>query len=317
MRSSMAVLVALSLALGCRSGAPAPAVEVDAAASSAKVRALVDDAAHAIEAHYVFPEVGARMVAALREHAGRGDYDALATPQALAARVTDDLRAVSHDRHMMLEHLDGPPPPMGMPSLPNHGIHRGEPSGKIATVVVDAFEPAPVSREAIAEVMTSVADADALVIDVRKNHGGDPYAVALLVSYLFDDAPVHVNDMYWHDDDSTQQFWTTPGVAGKRFGSKKPVFVLTSEETFSAAEEFAYDLQCLHRAVIVGATTKGGAHPVFVQALDGGYSLRVPTGRAINPITHADWEGTGVVPDVRSTADEAMGVALRLAASKT
>jgi C-terminal processing protease CtpA/Prc len=166
----------------------------------------------------------------------------------------------------------------------------------------------------VAEVMAAIADAPALVIDVRKNHGGDPAAVALLASYLFDDAPVHLDDMFWHDDGSTQQFWTTPAVKGRRFGGKKPVFVVTSEETFSAAEELAYDLQSLRRAIIVGAKTRGGAHPVFVQALDGGFSMRVPMGRAINPVTKTDWEGTGVVPDVASSADDAMTTALRLAA---
>ena len=302
---------------GCRSEQRAP-VAADASSSPAiDVKKLVDDVARGIEAHYVFPDVGARMVAGMRARAEKGAYDAFASADDLAARITDDLRAVSKDRHMMLEHFDEPPPPMGMPASADHGIHRGDStSAGVAVVVIDAFEPASTSRGAIAGVMSSVADASALVIDLREDHGGDPDTVALVASYLFDDAPVHLNDMFWHDDGSTQQFWTSPSVAGRRFGGKKPVFVLTSEQTFSAAEELAYDLQCLRRAVIVGATTKGGAHPVFVQALDGGFSLRVPTGRAINPITHTDWEGTGVVPDVPAASADALRVALELAASK-
>jgi C-terminal processing protease CtpA/Prc len=258
------------------------------------------------------------MTALLRQNAERGDYDTLAPADVLGARITDDLRSISHDRHLLLEHFDGPPPPMGMPTSPDHGIRRlPDAPGKVAVLVFDAFEPGGPARDAMADAMRSIADANALVIDLRKNHGGDPAAVTFVASYLFDDKPVHINDLYWHDDGTTQPFWTNPSVPGKRFGGSKPVFVLTSEETFSAAEEFAYDLQAQRRAVIVGATTKGGAHPVFVQSLDDGFSLRMPMGRAINPITKTDWEGTGVVPDVSTAADKAMDVALRLAAAKT
>ena len=104
-----------------------------------------------------------------------------------------------------------------------------------------------------------MADADALVIDLRDNFGGDPATVALVASYLFDTTPVHHNDLWWRDGNETSSFYTLREVPGKRFGPKKPVFVLTSHETISAGEEFAYDLQCLHRAVIVGEPTRGGA----------------------------------------------------------
>src|SRR6185295_17800434 len=111
-------------------------------------------------------------------------------------------------------------------------------------------------------------------------------------------------------------FFTDPHVDGKKFGPDKPVFVLTSARTFSAAEEFTYNLQARTRATIVGETTGGGAHPGGVASLARGFSAFIPSGRAINPITHTNWEGTGVVPDVRVPADQALDTAQKLAATR-
>lgn len=118
----------------------------------------------------------------------------------------------------------------------------------------------------------------------------------------------------WREGDRTEEFWTTKEVAGKRFGQRKPVFVLTSKRTFSGAEEFSYSLKSLQRATIVGETTGGGAHPGGPQRINEHFSVWVPAGRAINPITKANWEGTGVVPDVAVPADKALERALELAA---
>ena len=161
-------------------------------------------------------------------------------------------------------------------------------------------------RQAISSHMSQVADADALLLDLRGNGGGDPATVAVVASYLFDDQPVHLNDMFRRDTGETRQFWTHARVAGKRFGARKPIYVLTSNRTFSGGEELAYDLQSLRRAVIVGETTGGGAHPVQRYPLDDGFSIGVPWGRPINPVTKTNWEGTGVIPDVKVPAAEAL-----------
>jgi retinol-binding protein 3 len=133
--------------------------------------------------------------------------------------------------------------------------------------------------------------------------------VALITSYLFGAEPVHLNDIYNRPNDSTTQYWTRSYVPGRRFGARKPVYVLTSSHTFSAAEEFTYNLKNLKRATIVGETTGGGAHPGEHVALAARFAMFVPTGRAINPITKTNWEGTGVAPDVQAPADRAFDVA--------
>ena len=133
--------------------------------------------------------------------------------------------------------------------------------------------------------------------------------VALISSYLFGAEPVHLNDLYWREGDSTHQWWTLPYVPGKRYGDKRPVFLLTAKRTFSAAEEFTYNLKNLKRATIVGETTGGGAHPGGGRRVNAHFMVWVPSGRAINPYSKTNWEGTGVKPDIDVPADQALKVA--------
>jgi hypothetical protein len=283
---------------------------------NAKSRRLVEGIAREIEAPYVFPEVGQRMIVALRDHAARGHYDNIPQADVLSAAITKDLRDVSHDLHLRVFFGPTRPLPSQRPRderlAESRRINFGfgpidRLPGNVAHLVINGFVPAAAAvREAIAGFMTRVADADALLVDLRENHGGDPATVALIASYLFDSTPVHLNDMYRRDDGSTRQFWTLRDLPGKRLGSKKPVYVLTSKQTFSGGEELAYDLQCLRRALVVGETTGGGANPAAPHDLGDGFRIAVPWGRPINPITKTNWEQVGVIPDVKVPAPAAL-----------
>ena len=196
----------------------------------------------------------------------------------------------------------------------NHGFERAERlEGNIGYLEVRSFMSGAAAAEpTIAGAMAFLADTDALIVDVRRNGGGNPETVALLSSYLFDQR-THLNDLYWRERGRTDEFWTRDAVKGRRYGQRKPVYVLTSARTFSGAEEFANNLKALERATIVGETTGGGAHPGGTQRVGAHFALWVPTGRAINPITKTNWEGTGVVPDVAVPADQALEKAKELA----
>lgn len=124
--------------------------------------------------------------------------------------------------------------------------------------------------------------------------------VALIISYVFNSEPVHLNNFYSREDHFISQSWTLPYVPGKRY-IDKPVFVLTSGRTFSAAEEFAYNLKNLNRATIIGEVTGGGANPGKIHQLTKHFSVFIPDGRAINPISQTNWEGKGVIPDIETT----------------
>src|SRR4029453_13265256 len=82
---------------------------------------------------------------------------------------------------------------------------------------------------------------------------------------------------------------------------------------FSVGEQFSYDLKMLKRATLIGETTGGGAHPMSPHRIDDHFVMRVPVGRFINPVSKTDWERTGVEPDVKGSAAEALDVAKKLA----
>jgi hypothetical protein len=89
----------------------------------------------------------------------------------------------------------------------------------------------------------------------------------------------------------------------------RPVYVLTSHETFSGGEDFGYTLQAQGRAQVIGETTGGGAHPTRMIPISETLAVSVPFARSVNPVTGTNWQGTGVVPDTEVPADQAYDVA--------
>ncbi len=168
--------------------------------------------------------------------------------------------------------------------------------------------PGSVEAERIAAATTLMADTKALIIDLRECGGGDPEAVMLFASYFYDKR-THLNDIYWRDGNRIEQRWTTDSVPGKRYGEARKLYILTSEETFSAGEDFAYALKNNGRATLVGETTGGGAHPGDPHRIGAHFMMFVPNGRAINPVTHTDWEGVGVAPNVETSAKKSLDAA--------
>jgi C-terminal processing protease CtpA/Prc len=193
----------------------------------------------------------------------------------------------------------------------NCGFERAEHlPPNIGYLKFNTFADVAVCAPTAIAAMNFVADSDALILDLRDNNGGGEMA-SLIASYLFP-APTHLMDNYDRSSNTTVQDWTWAYVPGKRFVGK-PVFVLTSSATFSAAEAFSYALQTVKRATLVGEATGGGAHMVKQRRIDEHFTLVVPFARSISPITHTNWEGTGVEPDVKVPAAEALTEALRRA----
>jgi hypothetical protein len=284
-------------------------------------RAAIESIGRELVAHYVFPETAARVRDGLQKKQARGAYDALSDALDFADAVARDLRRLARDKHVDLyfgplppwPNLEGPAPPW----LARNGYGFGPVErlrGNVAHVVIHGFPPLFGSqRQAIAERMTAIADADAVILDLRDNGGGFPPTVNQVASYFFDDQPVHLNSIYRRDTDHTQELWSERELPGRRFGATKPVYVLTGPRTFSGGEDFAYTLQAQGRALVVGEGTGGGAHPSQPYPVAGGFVLQVPWGRSINPITGTNWEGIGVVPDVSVPLDQALETAHRRA----
>lgn len=190
----------------------------------------------------------------------------------------------------------------------NFGFAKVERSaGNIGYMDVRNFPPVAVAADTAAAAFSFLANTDALIVDVRNNSGGQPGMVAFVSSYLFT-APTHLNDLYNRLTGETRQSWTLPYVPGKRF-TGKDVYVLTSPRTFSAGEEFAYTLKHLKRATVIGENTEGGAHLVTPRRITDHFTMAVPVGRPINPVTKSNWEATGVEPDVRVSSADALTIA--------
>lgn len=286
---------------------------------------LIDALRQQLNDYYVFPEVAANMDAALRARQHDGGYDGITDAKTFANVLTADLRKFGHDKHLRVNASDTAlarklrPSPEQQEEMRKQMAARGYGVAKVDTLAgnvgylnLQGFFPIQDAALAIAEAMTRLADSDALILDMRANGGGDPAGVAFLSSYLFDQR-THLNDLYWREGDRTEEFWTDTGVPGKRYGQRKPVYVLTGPRTFSGAEEFSYNLQQLKRATLVGETTGGGANPGRMRELNAHFAAFIPNGRAINPISKRNWEGVGVTPEISVPVSQALEMAHRLA----
>lgn len=280
---------------------------------------VLDGAIEHMQRGYIFEDVAQKMAAALRAHAKAGAYEAMTSGADFAALLTTHLQQVSKDKHLRILYnpagIAGTQPPVtaeerarrvAAEARNNYGLHRAERlDGNIGYIELRGFSGSPEAGKVVAGAMNLLANTDALIFDLRRNGGGSPLTIGFISSYLFN-KPVHLNDFYVRETGRRQSFHTSETVDGQRYGESKPVYVLTSKSTFSAAEEFTYNLKHLKRAVIVGETTGGGAHPGGVRRITDQFGIWLPTGRAINPVTGTNWEGVGITPDLAVDPLEAL-----------
>src|SRR6185437_15678657 len=316
----------------------------DDGAEQLSSREIVTTAMSLLRANYVFPEVAEQAAAAVEARLAAGEYDDL-DEITLTDLVTSHLREITGDEHLGLRIGGGGPPPDRDPGPkpgPRPGPKPGQPGGHEAKRLarrqmgrLDNFGIRRVERldgnvgyldvrrvavpanagPAIGAAMELVAGTYALIIDLRHNGGGAPEGVVFWCSYLLDERPTHLNDIFHADTGETRQFWALPYVPGTRYPDR-PVFVLTSGRTFSGGEDFAYTLQALGRATVVGETTGGGAHPTRGFPISAAVHIGIPFARSVNPVTGTNWQGTGVVPDVPADAERAYDVAYARALEK-
>ncbi len=318
-----AVLVAVSLAgwaaLARREpgGPPQRDMAIDAATRRQVIAAIADN----MQRHYVFPDQAARLSRELQARAARGEFDRIDSAERFAEAMTETLQATLRDKHLEVRYFAErvPPEAGGEQRTPaeieaerveharfNHGVAAFKRlQGNIGYLELHAFGRPEQTAARYAGAMALMQDTAAMVIDLRHAEGGDPDSVMLLASYLFD-RPTHLNDIWMREGNVTEARWTDPKTAGPHYGQARPVMLLVGPDTFSAGEDFAYALKNAGRATLVGETTGGGAHPGQPRRLTDHFMMNVPGGRSISPVTHTDWEGTGVAPDVKIAADQAL-----------
>jgi hypothetical protein len=322
---------------GDQPGAPRISVPDDGslAAEQLSGREIVTKALELLRANYVFPEQAGQAATAIEARLEAGEYDDL-DEITLTERLTRDLQEITGDRHLRVVFGGGPGPRrqrIGEPEEPkdhearrlamrrmgrldNFGIRQVERlDGNVGYLDVRRVAVPANAGPAIGAAMELVAGTYALIIDLRHNGGGAPEGVVFWCSYLLDERPTHLNDIFHADTGETRQFWALPYVPGTRY-LDRPVFVLTSGRTFSGGEDFAYTLQALGRATVVGETTGGGAHPTRGFPISAAVHIGIPFARSVNPVTGTNWQGTGVVPDVPADAERAYDVAYARALEK-
>ncbi len=309
-----------------------PQAPPDKPIDAATKTAVIDNLLRELNDAYVFPEAAKKMESDVKNRISAKEYESITTARAFAEKLTADLQSVSKDKHLRVRYSANPIPVRKERNEPtasekeqsqwmnkriNFGFERVERlNGNIGYIDLRGFNDHEAGAETVAAAMNFVANTEALIFDLRQNGGGSPFMIQLISSYLFGDKPVHLNNMYWRRDGRTDEFWTKPELAKVKF-TNKDIYVLTSNYSFSGAEEFSYNLKNLKRATIVGETTGGGAHPGGMVRLHEHFGVFIPVGRAINPITKTNWEGTGVEPDIKTPKEQALKTAYLMALHKS
>lgn len=297
--------------------------------NSSEIAELINDLSETICENYVFPEVGAQISEVLKRRLASGIYSEIDDCEKFAATLTKHIQEGNNDKHLRVWYKPEEATPSDQKTKQNSAIERQSEydlaarlnnfgfskvevlEGNIGYIDIRQFYPVADAANTGSSAMNFVSNTDALIFDLRKCIGGAPDMVSFICTYLFEEQ-VHLNDLYLRESDSTQQYWTLPYVPGSRY-IQKPVFILTSQDTFSAGEEFCNDLKETKRATLVGESTKGGAHPGRAIRFHKNFQVFVARGRAINPTSKSNWEGCGVIPHIESTREDAFPKAYKIA----
>ena len=332
-------LAAPSSAQPAAAAAPSPSAAAALTPfNAAEADAVVAKLADALESDFVFPDVGKKYAAMLREKQAAGAYRNSSSAESFATSVTADLQAIHKDAHLRLM-----APKANTGSKPREALAPPEASTitasgwiapGVAYIAFDAFYGNDATMVGLRSFLAKVKGADALIIDARHHKGGGMDEMNLLFPELFTkktalvdmDGRVNVEQRLGEDLGPTVERIAGPeGIVRRRhfaipsanpaLGNAK-VFVLTSHYSASAAEHMTLALKRTHRATVIGETTRGAGNFGYPLSLGGGYSAFIPFGRTFDPDTDQGWEAVGVKPDVEISADMALDEALKRAGAK-
>lgn len=289
-------------------------------------REVIEKTSEILIDKYVFPEVGTKISEFIIINQKKGGYDSILEPDVFAQKLTEDVQSVSNDRHLRIlfepdrikrqqttitpeDSIQNRKDYLNWLKRTNYGFSEVKiMEGNIGYVNILRFSEPNLAGTTADAIMQFLKNTDAIIFDLRKNGGGTPQMVQWIISYFFEGEPFLLNSFYKREENIIKQFWTLPHPEDKRMPDI-PLYVLTSKWTFSAAEEFAYDLKHLKRATIIGETTGGGAHPGGRIAASDKFNVWIPVARAINPVTNTNWEGKGVTPNIEVPSDDALKTA--------
>jgi len=275
--------------------------------------------------NYVFSDTALKMSNCIKNKLKAGAYNKITDPVVFSDALTYDLHSVYFDKHMLVQYFPPENPttiqnavqttnqekedPFRKIKEANFGLKKVEIlNGNIGYIDIKNFWADTLyGKETVKAALQFISNTNALIIDIRNCGGGSQQTVAMICGYFLKNA-THINDMFDRRTNTTTQDWTKPDTSFTKLNNI-PLYILTSNKTFSAAEEFCYVLGTLKRATIIGETTGGGAHGTFSQEAWNGIFISIPYWRPTNPITKTNWEVVGVKPDIETTSDRALETA--------
>ena len=305
--------------------APGGPGEKDLPVDAATRRAVVDTLADRLERFYVFADRGREYARAMQQHVRRGRYEGVTSSMAFADTITKDLQALSKDLHLRLHYRFDPLPANENDDAPDPGEARRQLefervrnfgfekvqrlAGNVGYLDLRMFSGRAEAMPTAVAAMNFLGHCDAVIVDLRRNGGGSPAMIDLLLTYFTEPGEMKLlNRFYQRETDRLSDFTTLPYVPGPNLHGR-PLYVLTSGRTGSAAEEFAYNVKTHQYGRTVGQVSGGAAHPGRLFRLADHFAAFVATGRAVNPVTNTNWEGVGVSPDIEAPVADAIKVA--------
>lgn len=283
------------------------------------IKKLIDSLDLSLNKNYVFPEKAKKISIFLQAQLKSNVYKAfLNNPEKLAEKIELDINAIHRDPHLHFQYDQGFVKQEERKKSEeeikqeknywkenNYSFKKLEIlQGNIGYFSLEGFmDDIESAKPTIYSVMKFLSNTSAIIIDLRENRGGIPAMVSQIESYFFKEK-THMNDIVNSTAKDTTVFYADPAKADF-LNLSMPLYILTSHNTFSAAEDFSYAMQMAKRATIVGEITGGGAHPQEPFSAGQGFVVSIPYARSLNPITKTDWEGTGVIPDIKAEANKA------------
>ncbi len=275
-------------------------------------RPLIEEVGNSLVSSYVFPEVAVKYQTRMNQCLANNCLDGLEDDKQVAKKLTEILNDVYADKHLhvfspgqrdvnngrKIVRKKGGKSGQGASSGPVAISKQEILDGNIGYIKYDMFPGTEEALEATRHAMIAMKDTDALIFDIRDHRGGHPFHVDEIAGFLFPE-PTHML--------TTQSPYTNDGKPWKLISKPnqfveayldKPVYLLTSERSGSAAEHFAMAMKTTGRAILVGETTGGWGHWGGVISLDKGFTMFLPSGRAFNPNNKLGWEEIGVTPDI-------------------
>ena len=286
---------------------------------------LIDKIAALIKEHYAIERNATAISDALSKSFYEGEFESVTSLDELGKKATEILHTESSDLHFrvsplkqlqslnqqdFIEHWFTC---SGRDRSSSHGLPKADIiEANIGYIKTEGFFSPELSFPRIDAAMSLLKDTDAIIIDLRSNGGGKPKTVQYFCSYFFDEK-ILLNSLIWRKDKKVDDYWTLKYINGKKIPDID-LYILTSSKTFSAGEEFAYNMQNHHkRSTLIGEQTGGGANPGDIFIVDNLLEIFIPTGQAFNPKTQTNWEGVGVKPDIEINSEQALTKAIELA----